>query len=188
MALKLSYFDAQSRADKQVTDIEDLITRKVDVILISTYFTEAIAPAVREVNRANIPIIVLSSALVGGVDWSVLLSVDTVASARTAGEYFVKRLNGTGNVVQIDGSPGSTVNQDRGKGWHEVVDKVTGIKVVGHIMADYDRAKALKGLEDILQANTKVDGVYTHSGPMAMGAIQAVREVRPGLRDVCHRL
>ena len=176
LGLQTVVLDAANHPAKQISDIEDLVTRRVDAILISTYFAEAIAPAVREANRANIPLIVLSSSLVGDVDWTVQLSVDTLASARTAGEYFVKRLHGTGNVVQIEGSPGSTVNQKRGIGWHEVVDKVPGIKVVGRIMADYDRAKALKGMEDMLQAHARIDGVYTHSEDMALGAIQAVRE------------
>lgn len=174
--LETVVLDAANRPAKQISDIEDLVTQGVDAILVSTYFSEAITPAIREANRAKIPVIVLSSALTGDADWAVHLSVDTYASAKTAGEYFVKRLNGTGNVVQIEGSPGSTVNQNRGKGWHEVVDKALGIKVVGHVMADYDRAKALQGMEDMLQAHGKIDAVYTHSEDMALGAIQAVRE------------
>ena len=173
---KTVVLDAENRPAKQISDIEDLVTRGVDVILISTYFSEAIAPAVREANHAKIPIIVLSSALVGDVDWTVQLSSDTPASARTAGEYFVKRLNGNGNIIEIDGSPGSTVNQERGRYFHEVVDKVPGIKMVNKIMADYDRAKALKGMEDMLQGHAKIDGVYAHSEDMALGAIQAIRE------------
>jgi ribose transport system substrate-binding protein len=174
--LKTVVLDAANSPAKQVSDLEDLITQQVDAILISTYFAEAITPAVREIDRSGIPLIVLSSGLVGDVKWNVYLSVDTLASARTAGQYFVDRLKGTGNVVQIEGSPGSTVNQARGRGWHEVVDKNPGIKVVGHIMADYDRAKALKGMEDVLQANPKIDGVYAHSEDMALGAIQAIHE------------
>lgn len=176
LGMKTVVLDAANRSAKQISDIEDLVTRRVDAILISTYFSEAITPAIREANRAKIPIIVLSSGLSGDADWAVHLTVDTLASARTAGEYFVKKLGGQGNVVQIEGSPGSTVNQNRGKGWHEVVDKVPGIKLVGRVMADYDRAKALKGMEDMLQANAKIDAVYTHSEDMALGAIQAVRE------------
>ncbi|CAO3433328.1 substrate-binding domain-containing protein [Azospirillum doebereinerae] len=174
--LETVVLDAANRPAKQVSDIEDLVTRRVDAILISTYFSEAVAPAIREANRAGVPIIVLSSGLVGDVDWTVHLSVDTYASAKTAGEYFVKRLDGKGNLIQVEGSPGSTVNQNRGKGWHEVVDKVPGFKLAGRIMADYDRAKALKGMEDMLQSNAKIDAVYAHSEDMALGAIQAIRE------------
>jgi len=174
--LETIVLDAANRPAKQISDIEDLVVRNVDAILISTYFSEAISPAVREANRAGIPVIVLSSGLVGDVDWTVQLTVDTYASAKTSGEYFVKRLNGKGKVVQIEGSPGSTVNQNRGKGWHDVVDKEPRIEIVGHVMADYDRAKALKGMEDMLQANAKIDGVYAHSEDMALGAIQAIRE------------
>ncbi|MFP6558921.1 substrate-binding domain-containing protein [Paraburkholderia sp. B3] len=176
LGLKTVVLDAANSPAKQVSDLEDLVTRGVDAILISTYFSEAITPAVLEINRAGIPVIVLSSGLVGGAKWSVYLSVDTLASARAAGQYFVDRLKGQGTVIEIDGSPGSTVNQARGQGWHEVVDKQPGIKVVGRVMANYDRAKALKGMEDMLQAHPKIDAVYAHSEDMALGAIQAIRE------------
>ncbi|MGB7602821.1 MAG: substrate-binding domain-containing protein, partial [Candidatus Sulfotelmatobacter sp.] len=174
--IKTVVLDAAGRPAKQISGIEDLVTRHVDAILISTYFSEAITPAVREANQAGIPIIVLSSGLSGNVDWACHLSVDTLASARTAGQYFVDRLKGRGNVIQIEGSPGSTVNRNRGKGWHEVIDKVPGIKVIGQVMAEYDRAKALKGMEDMLQAHPKIDAVYAHSEDMALGAIQAIKE------------
>ncbi len=168
--------DANHSPAKQITDLEDLVTRGVDVILISTYFSEAIAPAVREINRAGIPIVVLSSNLTGDVDYTVHLGTDTLATAKKAGEYYVKRLNRKGKVIQIIGSPGSTVNQQRGEGWHDVIDKVPGIEVVGKVNADYDRAKALRGMEDMLQAHSHIDAVYTHSEDMAMGALQAVEE------------
>jgi ribose transport system substrate-binding protein len=101
---KCIVLDAENHPDKEVSNLEDLVTRGVDAILINTYFTEAIAPAVREIDHAKIPIIVLSSALAGNVDWTVQLSADTSAAARTAGNYFVKRLNGKGDVIDIDGS------------------------------------------------------------------------------------
>ncbi|WP_161139386.1 substrate-binding domain-containing protein [Propylenella binzhouense] len=168
--------DANHQPTKQITDLEDLVTRRVDAIILSTYYSEAISPAVRHVNEAGIPLIVLSSALQPGVDYTVHLGTDTLATAKDAGDYYVKKLNGKGKVIQILGSPGSTVNQHRGEGWHSVIDKVPEIEVIGQVQADYDRAKALRGMEDMLQAHGHIDAVYTHSEDMAMGALQAVKE------------
>lgn len=169
-------YDANDQPTKQIRDIEDLIVRNVDVIIISTYYADAIRPAVQEINRAGIPIVVLSSPLPAGVNFNCLLSTDMVGTARKAGEYYVKKLNGQGNVVQIDGKPGSLINQQRGSGWHEVIDKNPGIKVVSHVVANYDRTQAIRGMEDALQANGKIDAVYCHNDDMALGAVRAAAE------------
>ncbi|WP_137389516.1 substrate-binding domain-containing protein [Rhodoligotrophos defluvii] len=169
-------YDAHDQPAKQIRDIEDLIVRNVDLIIISTYYAEAITPAVKEVNQAKIPIVVLSSPLAEGTDFACHLATDTMATSRSAGEYYVKKLNGKGMVAQIEGKPGSLINQQRGKGWREVIEKHPDIKIVGHIVANYDRTQAIKGMEDMLQANKQIDAVYCHNDDMALGAVRAAKE------------
>jgi ribose transport system substrate-binding protein len=174
--LKLVYLDGQNQAAKQVRDIEDLVTKKVDLIIIATWFAEAITPAVREVNRAGIPIVVLSSDLVGGVDYTTHIWTDSLETGREVGRAVVKALGGKGRVVQIEGKPGSVVNQQRGRGFREVVEPEKEIKIVAHAIANYERVQALKAMEDILQAHPKIDAVYAHNDDMALGIMQAFRE------------
>lgn len=174
--VKLVYYDGQNQAAKQVRDIEDLVTKKVDIILIATWFAEAITPAVREINRAGIPIVVLSSDLVGGVEYNSHLSTDSLETGREVGKAVVKATNGKGRVVQIEGKPGSVVNQLRGRGFREVVEKEKDVKILAHVIAHYERVQALKAMEDILQAHRNIDAVYCHNDDMALGAMQALRE------------
>jgi ribose transport system substrate-binding protein len=174
--LKLVYLDGQNQAAKQVRDIEDLVTRKVDLIIIATWFAEAITPAVREVNRAGIPIVVLSSDLVGGVDYTTHIWTDSLETGREVGRAVVKALGGKGRVVQIEGKPGSVVNQQRGRGFREVLEREKDVKIVAHAIANYERVQALKAMEDILQAHPKIDAVYAHNDDMALGIMQAFRE------------
>lgn len=174
--LKLISYDAGDNPAKEVTNLEDLVTKKVDVIIISTYYAEAITPAIRTINRAGIPIVVLSSSLATGTDFTSHLSVDTLATSRAAGQLFVKKLGGKGKVVQIEGKPGSVVNQLRGKGFREVIDKEKGIELVAHVVANYERGQALRAMEDILRAQPKIDAVYCHNNEMALGAIKAAKE------------
>ena len=168
--------DANDSPAKQVRDLEDLVVRQCDIILISTYFAEAIAPAVKTINEAGIPIVVLSSSLAGDVDWTAHLSTDTLGTARAAGQYYVDQLGGSGKVAQIEGKPGSVVNQMRGAGWREVVEPAEGIEIVAHVVANYQRAEALRAMEDVLQANPELDAVYCHNDEMALGCIQAAKE------------
>ncbi|MFW6027970.1 MAG: substrate-binding domain-containing protein [bacterium] len=169
-------YDAKDSPAKQITDIEDLVTRRVDVILISTFYADAISAGVKTANEAGIPLIVLSSTLQADVDWTCHLSTDTPGTAREAGEYYVKRLGGEGKVVQIEGKPGSVVNQARGEGWREVIEQQPGIEIVGHVIANYSQSEALQAMEDVLQANPQIDAVYCHNDGMALGAIQAAKE------------
>ena len=172
----LVFADARDNPAKQVRDLEDMVTRKCDVILISTYYAEAITPAVRMINEAGIPLVVLSSSIKGNISWTCHLSTDTLGTARAAGEYFVKTLGGKGRIVQIEGKPGSVVNQMRGSGWREVVEKHPGIEIVKHVVANYERMQALRHMEDILRSTPDISAVYCHNDEMALGAIKAVRE------------
>ncbi|HEY9567867.1 MAG TPA: substrate-binding domain-containing protein, partial [Thalassobaculum sp.] len=174
--LETVIYDANDQPTKQVRDLEDLVVRYADVILISTYYAEAIRPAVEEINRAGIPIIVLSSPLAEGGDFACHLATDTLGTARQAGQFYVEKLGGKGKVVQIEGKPGSLINQQRGNGWREVIDATPGIEVVSHIVANYDRTQAIKGMEDALQANPEIDAVYCHNDDMALGAARAAKE------------
>ncbi|MCW5622118.1 MAG: substrate-binding domain-containing protein [Burkholderiales bacterium] len=173
---ELVFADARDNPAKQVRDLEDMVTRKCDAILISTYYAEAITPAVRMINEAGIPLVVLSSSIKGSVDWTCHLSTDTLGTARSAGEYFVRNLGGKGRVVQIEGKPGSVVNQMRGSGWREVIAKNPGIEIVKHVVANYERMQALRQMEDILHSTRNISAVYCHNDEMALGAIKAIRE------------
>jgi ribose transport system substrate-binding protein len=173
---ELVFADARDNPAKQVRDLEDMVTRKCDVILISTYYAEAITPAVRMINEAGIPLVVLSSSIKGSISWTCHLSTDTLGTARSAGEYFVKNLDGKGRVVQIEGKPGSVVNQMRGSGWREVIAKNPGIEIVKHVVANYERMQALRHMEDILRSTRDISAVYCHNDEMALGAIKAIKE------------
>jgi ribose transport system substrate-binding protein len=173
---ELVFADARDNPAKQVRDLEDMVTRKCDVILISTYYAEATTPAVRMINEAGIPLVVLSSSIKGNISWTCHLSTDTLGTARAAGEYFVKTLGGKGRVVQIEGKPGSVVNQMRGSGWREVIAKNPGIEIVKHVVANYERMQALRHMEDILRSTRDISAVYCHNDEMALGAIKAIKE------------
>ena len=173
---ELVFADARDNPAKQVRDLEDMVTRKCDVILISTYYAEAITPAVRMINEAGIPLVVLSSSIKGNISWTCHLSTDTLGTARAAGEYFVKTLGGKGRIVQIEGKPGSVVNQMRGSGWREVIARNAGIEIVKHVVANYERMQALRHMEDILRSTRDISAVYCHNDEMALGAIKAIKE------------
>ncbi|MET3927435.1 substrate-binding domain-containing protein [Devosia sp. 2618] len=168
--------DARENPAQEIRNLEDLAVRGVDAVIMITYYAEAVQPGVQALNAAGIPVIVMSSALAGDVQFNAHLAADTFGTARMAGQYYVDTLGGSGKVVQIEGRPGSLVNQARGNGFREIIDATPGIEVVAQGIANYSRAEALTLMQDFLQAQREIDAVYCHNDNMAKGALQAIQE------------
>ncbi|GAB6152783.1 ribose ABC transporter substrate-binding protein RbsB [Desulfosporosinus burensis] len=165
--------DARDNTAKQISDIEDLIQKKVSVILINPTDSAAVVSAVESANKANIPVITVDRASNGGKVVSHIAS-DNVKGGSMAAEYIMKTLNNKGNLVELQGIAGTSAARDRGQGFHNIVDGKDGVKVVASQPADFDRAKGLKVMENILQGNKDIQAVFAHNDEMALGALSAI--------------
>lgn len=166
--------DAQNDSAKQVSGVEDLIQKKVDVLLLNPTDSNAIGTAVQDANKANIPVITVDRSATGGKVVSHIAS-DNVKGGEMAGEFILKSLGGKGNIVELQGIPGTSAANDRGKGFHQAVDGKTGVKVIASQPANFDRAKGLSVMENILQSNKDVQAVFAQNDEMALGAEQAMQ-------------
>lgn len=169
----LTVLDAQNDPAKQTSEIEDLIAKKVGVVIINPTDSDAIVPTVKKLNAAKIPVVTVDRAANGGVVAAHIAS-DNVAGGRIAADYVAKRLKGKGNVVMLEGIAGSSAARDRGRGFREGIAKYPGIKLVASQTADFDRAKGLSVMENISQAQKKIDAVFAQNDEMALGAVQAI--------------
>jgi len=182
--LQLLVLDAQDKVDKQVADIEDLIQRKVKVILINPTDAAAVVPAIQKANAANIPVITVDRAASGG-KVAFHIASDNVAGGRLAGEYICKSLDGKGKVVELEGIPGTSAARDRGKGFNDYLKaSCTGVTVVARQTANFDRAQGLSVMENILQAQREIDAVFAHNDEMALGALQAIKASKRPIKIV----
>ncbi|MED4652831.1 ribose ABC transporter substrate-binding protein RbsB [Bacillus pseudomycoides] len=178
-SIELIAVDAQNDAAKQTNDVEDLIQKGVDVVVINPTDSDAVASAVSAANAANIPVITVDRVANSGKVVSHIAS-NNVEGGSMAGDY-IRELVGEGaNVAELEGIPGSSAARERGKGFHKVADK--GLKVVAKQAADFDRAKGLSVMENILQANNDIKAVFAHNDEMALGALEALKSA--GKTDV----
>lgn len=171
---ELIVVDAQDDTAKQISGVEDLIQKKVSVILINPTDSAAIATAVESANKANIPVITVDRAAEGGGKVVSHIASDNVKGGKMAGEYVLQTIGGKGNIVELQGIAGTSAARDRGKGFHEAVDGKDGVKVVASQPADFDRAKGMSVMENILQGNPDIQAVFAHNDEMALGALQAI--------------
>jgi len=170
---KLLVVDAQDDAAKQLSSIEDLIVKQVDVLVINPVDGDAIVSAIQSANDANIPVITVDRGANGGKVASHIAS-DNVAGGKMAAEFIAKKLNKKGKLVELQGIPGTSAARDRGKGFHKGIDQYEGLEVVASQPADFNRAKGMTVMENILQAEKDIDAVFAHNDSMALGAIQAI--------------
>jgi ribose transport system substrate-binding protein len=174
--VELLITDAQNQATKQVADIESLAGRGINVLMFSPQDAQALTPVIKEVMAQGIPVVTL--------DRSVNTEVTAHVGAQNrpigveAGAYMAKILGGKGNLIEIQGSAGASPTIDRSGGFHESIAKYPGIKFLADQYCDYTRAPALKFMEDMLQRfkSGDIQGVYSHSDEMALGALQALKE------------
>jgi len=165
--------DAQNDPGKQLSDVENLLQQNIDVLIIDPTDSDAIAEAVKKANDADIPVFTIDRSSNGG-EVITHIGFDALKSGNIAGTYLKDTLGGKGNIVEIQGILGTNVGQLRSKGFNEIIGANSGFKVVARQAANFDRGEAMKVMEDILQANPKIDGVYAANDEMALGALAAI--------------
>ncbi|MBE3578671.1 ribose ABC transporter substrate-binding protein RbsB [Caldanaerobacter subterraneus] len=173
LGYKIIVEDSQNDSSKELSNVEDLIQQKVDVLLINPVDSDAVVTAIKEANSKNIPVITIDRSANGG-DVVCHIASDNVKGGEMAAEFIAKALNGKGNVVELEGIPGASAARDRGKGFDEAIAKYPDIKIVAKQAADFDRSKGLSVMENILQAQPKIDAVFAQNDEMALGAIKAI--------------
>ncbi|SFS41511.1 ribose ABC transporter substrate-binding protein RbsB [Marininema halotolerans] len=172
--IELVVADAQDDTAKQASDVEDLIQKKVDILLINPTDSKAVAAAIQSANQAKIPVITVDRAAEGGKTLSHIAS-DNVEGGKMAGDYLLSQIEDKGKVIELEGIPGTTAARDRGEGFHEALQDHDGVKIVASQPANFDRAKGLTVMENLLQREKGVKAVFAHNDEMALGALEAIR-------------
>lgn len=169
--VKLAVADAGDDSAKQQSDIEDLISRNVSVLIVNPVDSDAVAPAVQNAISQGIKVISVDR-VVNGVDVDCQIASDNVAGAKMATEYLVELIGEGAKVAELQGVPGASATIDRGAGFHEAAD--AALNVVASQSANFDRAEGMTVMENVLQSDSAILGVFAHNDEMALGALQAI--------------
>ena len=173
LGVRLIVVDAQNDPGKEITNIENLIMQKVDVLILDPSDSDSIVPSVEAANKAGIPVMTIDRKSNGG-NVITHIGFDAIRSGNIAGQFLVDALNGKGKIVELMGIMGTSVAQDRSKGFNQIMDKNAGMVVIAKQTANFDRGQAMSVMEDILQAHPHIDGIYAANDEMAMGALAAI--------------
>jgi ribose transport system substrate-binding protein len=171
---EISVVDARDNPAKQLNDIQDLIQKGVDILIINPTDSDAIVTAIEDANNAGIPVITVDRGANGG-EVLVHIASDNVAGGVMAAEFLAEKINFKGKVVELVGIPGTSAARDRGKGFETKLEDYPDIELVAKQSANFNRAEGLRVMENILQAHPDIDAVFAQNDGMALGAVEALR-------------
>lgn len=163
-----------TRLDNQTKQVENLIQRKVDAILIGATSAQGIVPVVEEAIKKGIPIVGLGSQPKTKVLTNVL--ADDYGMGKIQAEFLGNYCKGKGSVAMISGPPGLNWTIDRANGFRETLEKnFPDVKIVAEQWTPVSRPKALNLMEDWIQRFPDLKGVYTANDDLAVGAVEAIK-------------
>ena len=181
----LRFSDAQQKQENQIKALRTFLAQNVNAIILAPVVETGWEPVLKEISRAKIPVILVDRGINVSDEslYTTLIASDFVSEGRMAAEWLGKKLNGKGNVVELQGTPGAAPAIDRKKGFEQGIKAFPDIKIIKSQTGEFTRAKGKEVMEAFLKAEGKnINAVYAHNDDMALGAIQAIEEagLKPG--------
>jgi ribose transport system substrate-binding protein len=178
--IDLQIEDGQASASVQLEQIRNAISQKYDGIIYFPADKEGSITIIKTLNDSGIPYVVIDSK----VDDSVMNTItvfagpDNVSMGEVAGQACVDILKGRGNVVILEGAPGTDPATNRQKGFLNIVSKQPGIKILASQNVDgWDPAKAMTIMQDyITRFGNSIDFLFTADDGLFQGAQQAIAQ------------
>ena len=177
-AVELGYdatiFDSQNDTAKEASSFENIIAGGYKAIIFNPTDADGSVASVLKAKKAGIPVFCIDREINSTNAATTQMLSDNYSGCVALGQYFVKTVGKEGKYAELLGLVGDNNTWNRSKGFHSVVDRFTGLKMVAQQTAEFDRAKALEVMESILQKNPDINAVFCGNDAMAMGAYQAL--------------
>lgn len=167
-------FDSQNNSALEADHFENAIVSEFSAILLNPTDSEGSIVNVMKAKDAGLPVFCIDREVNAPKAATAQILSDNYSGCVAIGKNFVQDLDQKGSYVEILGLVGDNNTWNRSKGFHSVVDRYPGLKMVAQQSADFDRNKAMDVLESMLQAHPDIDAVFCGNDAMAMGAYQAL--------------
>jgi ribose transport system substrate-binding protein len=179
--VKLVSSDAQQDNSKQIAQIETFIRQKPAVLIVAPNERDALTAVMGKAMEAGVPVICLERDIVQP-NYTTYIRMDNRAIGRMAGQFIVDYLTKKygapkGNVVFLRGLLGVEAEINRDGGAREILGRYPDIHIVADPVANWIQAEAHDRMTEVLRVQPKIDVVYGHNDPMAIGAYLAAKEL-----------
>ncbi|MGC8890371.1 MAG: ABC transporter substrate-binding protein [bacterium] len=174
------YLVTSESASQQVGQVEDLMVKGIDGLVILAHDSAPLTPVVEEAKKKGIYIVSVDRGLTKPVE-DVYIAGDNPGYGRIAAQYIAKELKGKGKIVILEGIP-CVINTERVEAFKAVMKNYPDIEILDSQPAYWSTQKGLEVMENYLQKYKQIDAVWTGDDDVLKGVLQAYKE--SGRKDI----
>jgi ribose transport system substrate-binding protein len=168
------YADANDDPAKQIADIEDLLTKGCDVLIISAAAQDVVDPGAKKAMEMGVPVITLDRDVQSPSNRVSYTDGDSCAMGRTQAEWLVKELDGKGDILLLSGMAGASPAEERLRCAREVFAQYPDIKELAQAYTDWSPTGGQKQMEAWITQFGEVDGIWADSALQGVGVVEAL--------------
>jgi len=168
-SIEFIFTDAQGSAAKAVSDIESLVDRGVDLLVVSPQSSALATPVITSVYQSGVPVVLLTRHIMNE-SYTSFIAPDDYTIAKQAADEVAAALNGQGNVLVIRGVPSASTVAHRTSGFFDQIKAYPGLNISAMIDGDYSQVAAMKAMIGALDTGIPFDAIFAQSDEMAEGA------------------
>ncbi|AXK34056.1 LacI family transcriptional regulator [Streptomyces armeniacus] len=176
--VKLLTANAQSKFSKQISDVQDLIAKGADLIVIAPLNSDGWEPVLKSAAAKKIPIVTIDRKINATPckDYVSFIGSDFTEQGKRAADQMIKATGGKGEIAILLGTPGNNVTTERTKGFTDrLKEKAPGLKVVFKQTGEFARGKGQSVTEQLIQSKPEITGIYAENDEMGLGAVNALK-------------
>lgn len=170
-----TYADGQGDTQKAISDIQGLVAKGVNALVVFPDAGNAILPALQSAKQAGVTTVPyrVNPGGTDGKDYDVWVGADFVTDGKNWGNWITKNLPDGGNILFLSGPAGNSQGVDERKGLESVLDpaKYKFIGAQPFEVTNWDPAKTQQVLSAAIAKNPKIDVIVSDFGPSLVGAL-----------------
>ncbi|KPF98042.1 hypothetical protein IP86_12640 [Rhodopseudomonas sp. AAP120] len=171
---EFTVLEADWKPAKQVADIEDLMARNVDLLIVAPIAFPVVAAQVDKAVAKGIPVVVFGASN-GELNGTLEVFGGGGAFGRVGGEFLAKELKGKGSIWAVRGVAGVGEEVLRYEGFKKAIAG-TDIKIVAEVFGDWNYAKSKQLCENLVLSGKPVDGIWFSGAEMTRACIEVFKE------------
>ncbi|TDD99356.1 substrate-binding domain-containing protein [Flavobacterium cellulosilyticum] len=125
--IDLTIYNANGSTKKQIEDIEKMIEKRVDVLIVAPYGSDSIVPVIEKANKKGIPVIIVDRK-VNTSNYTAFLGADNIEVGHIAGKYIVSMSKAHANILEIKATTAISPSVERSLGFKQIIDQYPNIK------------------------------------------------------------
>jgi ribose transport system substrate-binding protein len=170
--------NANSQLSKQISDIQDMINKGAQALIVAPLNSDGLEPALQAARDKNIPVLTVDRKVNSEPckDYVAFLGSNFVEQGKRAAQEMAKAMGNKGKVAILLGSSGNNVTTDRTNGFVDELKNIApDIEIAAQQTGDFARDKGQQVMEQLIQAQPDLTGVYAENDEMALGALVALK-------------